>query len=243
VHLASLLPAACEANPLQALKVNCEGTLNVFEAAVTLGVAKVAWASTAGVFGTIKQAGGPIANDAGHAPFNLYGATKSLNESLGVHYEQRRGLDNVGLRFNQVYGYGQGAKSVRVGGGNDRIELLEKPALGRPRVIAGGNDVVSWLYVEDAARAVCLASEAGPTPAPALTICGDLRPVRDAVAYVRQLLPDADLTVKTDRPGAFANFDSSVTEAAIGYRFKVKIEEGFRTTINAIRGRNGLPAV
>ena len=41
VHLAATLSISSEANPLRTLKVNCEGTINVFEAALALGVSKV----------------------------------------------------------------------------------------------------------------------------------------------------------------------------------------------------------
>src|SRR6478752_5055140 len=51
VHLASLISAGAEINPPLALRVNVEGTVNVFEAAVRLHLAKVVWASSVEVFG------------------------------------------------------------------------------------------------------------------------------------------------------------------------------------------------
>jgi nucleoside-diphosphate-sugar epimerase len=103
----------------------------------------------------------------------MYGATKSLNERIGAHYRKRCGLDNVGLRFTAVYGHGKVATVARGTGAMESTELLEKPARGEPGVIVNGNDVVDWLYVEDAAYAVQIASEAPPCASPALTICGD----------------------------------------------------------------------
>src|SRR5499433_3503272 len=55
VHLAATLSISSEANPLRTLKVNCEGTINVFEAALALGVSKVVWASSVAVFGGAEQ--------------------------------------------------------------------------------------------------------------------------------------------------------------------------------------------
>jgi UDP-glucose 4-epimerase len=243
VHLAATLTSSSEANPWRTIRVNCEGTINVFEAAMALGVSKVVWASSVAVYGTAERRGERIANDAHHAPLGLYGAVKSLNERLGVHYQRRRGLDNVGLRFTTVYGYGK-ALTIPRGTGVDYItELLEKTALGEPGVITSGNDVPDWLYVEDAARAVRLAADTPPSPSPGLTICGDTRPMQEAVACVRHLLPEADLRVTADRPGVVANYDPSVTEAAIGYSRQFSMEEGFRKTINAVRAKHGLPAV
>jgi UDP-glucose 4-epimerase len=243
VHLAATLTSSSEANPWRTIRVNCEGTINVFEAALALDVTKVVWASSVAVYGTAERSGERITNDAYHAPLGLYGAVKSMNERLGVHYQCRRGLDNVGLRFTTVYGYGK-ALTIPRGTGVDYItELLEKTALGEPGVITSGNDVPDWLYVEDAARAVRLATDAPPSPSPGLTICGDTRSMQEAVACVRQWLPEVNLYVMADRPGIVANYDPSVTEAAIGYSRQFSIEEGFRKTINAVRAKHGLPAV
>ena len=243
VHLAATLTSSSEANPLRTIRVNCEGTINVFEAALALGISKVVWASSVAVFGAAERQGESIANDAYHAPLGLYGAVKSMNERLGVHYQRRRGLDNVGLRFTTVYGYGK-ALTIPRGTGVDYItELLEKPAVGTAGTITNGADVPDWLYAEDAARAVRLAAEAPPSPSPGLTICGDRRSMQDAVACVRQLLPEVNLRVTTERPGIVAHYDPAVTEAAIGYSRQFSMEEGFRKTINAVRAKHGLPAV
>jgi UDP-glucose 4-epimerase len=243
VHLAATLSSSSEVHPLRTIKVNCEGTVNVFEAALALGVTKVVWASSVAVFGTAGRGGERIANEAYHAPLGLYGAVKSMNEQLGVHYQRRRGLDNVGLRFTTVYGYGK-ALTIPRGTGVDYItELLEKPAVGEPGVITNGNDVPDWLYVEDAARAVRLAADAPPSPSPGLTICGDMRSMQEAVACVRRLLPDANLRVEADRPGVTGNYDPAVTETAIGYSRQFSMEEGFRQTINMVRAKHGLSAV
>src|SRR5439155_14244560 len=172
VQLATTLSISSEANPLRTLKVNCEGTINVFEAALALGVTKVVWASSVAVFGGAGRGDELIANNAHHAPLGLYGAVKSMNESLGRHYKRQRGLDNVGLRFTAVYGYGK-ALTIPRGTGVDFItELLEKPAAGEPGVIKNGEDVPDWLYAEDVARAIRLASEAPPCSEAGLTICG-----------------------------------------------------------------------
>jgi nucleoside-diphosphate-sugar epimerase len=243
VHLAATLTSSSEANPLRTIRVNCEGTINVFEAALALGLSKVVWASSVAVFGAAERHGEYIANDAHHAPLGLYGAVKSMNERLGVHYQRRRGLDNVGLRFTTVYGYGKMLTIPRGTGVDYVTELLEKPAVGEAGTITNGADVTDWLYAEDAARAVRLAAEAPPSPSPGLTICGDTRSMQDAVACVRRLLPEVNLRVTTERPGTVAHYDPAVTEAAIGYSRQFSMEEGFRKTINAVRAKHGLPAI
>ena len=52
IHLASWQVPACDANPPQALKIVCEGTINMFEAARIFGLKRVVWASSVAVFGS-----------------------------------------------------------------------------------------------------------------------------------------------------------------------------------------------
>ena len=243
VHLAATLSVSSEVNPLRTLKVNCEGTLNVFEAALALGVSKVVWASSVAVFGISGEREGFIENNAHHEPTGLYGAVKSFNESLGMHYKNQRGLDNIGLRFTVVYGYGKALTMARGTGADFMTELLEKPAIGEPGVIRNGDDAPDFLYAEDVGRAIHLATEAPPCPLSGLTICGTTGSMRDAVAFVKRLLPDADLRVEDGHTIGAMNYDPSVTEAAIGYSPQFTMEEGFRATINAMRKKHGLPLV
>src|SRR5271157_4098917 len=51
IHMAGLLIHDVIANPLQGVRVNCEGTTNVFEAARLLNLKKVVWPSSGSVFG------------------------------------------------------------------------------------------------------------------------------------------------------------------------------------------------
>jgi nucleoside-diphosphate-sugar epimerase len=122
-------------------------------------------------------------------------------------------------------------------------ELLEKPAAGEPGVINNGDDVPDWLYAEDVARAIILASEAPPCAEAGLTICGEARPMQEAVAYVRQLLPQSDIQVSPGRQSGHMRYDPSTTEAVIGYSPQFSMEAGFRRTINMVRAKRGLPAV
>jgi nucleoside-diphosphate-sugar epimerase len=243
VHLAATLSVSSEVNPLRTLKVNCEGTLNVFEAALALGVSKVVWASSVAVFGISGDREGFIENNAHHEPTGLYGAVKSFNESLGMHYKNQRGLDNIGLRFTVAYGYGKGLTVARGTGADFVTELLEKPAIGEPGVIRNGGDTPDFLYAEDVGRAIHLATEAPPCPLSGLTICGTTGSMRDAVTFVKRLLPDADLRVEDGHTIGAMNYDPSVTEAVIGYSPQFTMEEGFRATINAMRKKHGLPLV
>lgn len=245
IHLASLLTASSEANFPLALKVNCQGTNHIFEGAALLGLEKVVWASSVAVFGP-RSVGpdGIVLNGAPHDPQTVYGACKSYNEQMALHYVRKYDLDIIGLRFTLAYGYGKRETVARGTGVEYLTELIDKPALGEgPGMVPYGDDQMDWLYVEDAARAIVLASQAGKTRTKAFTVRGDLRPIREVFDYVRSLLPDADMTLQ---PGSYRqvwHYDGSMTREEIGYAPEYKIEEGIKRNINMLRQGPGLPLV
>ena len=245
IHLASLLTSSSEANFPLALKVNCQGTNHVFEGAALLGLEKVVWASSVAVFGPRSMGSdGMVLNDAPHDPQTVYGACKSYNERMALHYVRQYDLDITGLRFTLVYGYGKTTTVSRGTGVGYLSELIDKPALEQgPSVVPYGDDQMDWLYVEDVSRAVVLASQAGKTRTKAFTVRGDLRPMRQVFDYVRQLLPEADMTLQPGRYRQTWQFDGSVTRDELGYAPEYTIEEGIKRNINMLRQGPGLPMI
>jgi nucleoside-diphosphate-sugar epimerase len=225
------------------LRVNCEGTINIFEAALTFNVEKVVWASSIAVFGPPRRRPpGEIANDAYHQPNDLYGACKAMNEQLGRHY-RRRGLDCTGVRFSVVYGYGKALTIARGTGADFLSELIDKPALGQPGMAPYGNEILDWLYVEDAARAVVLASNALRNRSIGLNICGERSTVQGVATRLKHLLPSAPLTVQPGAWGGAMHFETATTEAEINYSPQFSLEEGLRRNINMLRSKHGLPTI
>jgi UDP-glucose 4-epimerase len=244
VHLAATLSSSSEVNPLRALKVNCEGTINIFEAALTFGVQKVVWASSIAVFGPpSRRPTGEIANDAFHQPNDLYGACKAMNEQLGRHYRRHCKLDCVGVRFTVVYGYGKALTMARGTGADFLYELIDKPALGQPGVIPHGDAILDWLYVEDAARAVVLASKALHNRSIGLNICGERSTIRGVATRVKHLLPEAQLEVQPGTWGGPMHFEMATTEAEINYSPQFSLEAGLRRNLNALCTKHALPSL
>lgn len=245
VHLAYLLTDACQANPPRALRVNGQGTINIFEAARALDVPRVVWASSIAVFG--RRSVGPdgvVANDAPHDPATIYGACKSLNERYARHYARAYRLDLIGLRFPIVYGPGR----MR-GGGQFVHELIERPALGLPGRVPYAHELVSWGYVEDIAAAIVAALDAPAPRTRIYTIGGAVATVAEAAEHVRAILPDADLTLEAaGTTGLPARFDTAPAEAELGWAPQVPLAEGIRRTIaywqrQAGRAAPGAPPV
>jgi len=247
IHLAAMLGHLCDINPIRALRVNAEGTLNIFEAALECSVEKVVWASTIGVFGTFgqsKEGGAQVfGNDSPHRPQGVYGACKSFCENVARLYERQRGLDAIGLRFSMAYGYGKALTAQRGTRVGFIADLVDGPALGQPTTIANGDSNLDWVYVGDAARSAVLASESLKTKEVAVNITGERYTIREVAGVVKKLLPDAQLKVEDGSWGYDLVFDATAAEREIGYRPTTSIENGIRQNINKVRVANNLKPI
>lgn len=239
-HMAALLTDASSANPPLAIKTNCEGTINVFETARLLGLKKIVWASSATVFGPPeKYPQEYIPNNAPHYPWGVYGACKSLNESVAAHYNEQYGTDITGIRYTLVYGAGQ----TRGKSGAIIRELILNPAVGKPGRVPFGDASRGWLYVDDAARAAVLTSKATRTKTQVFNSMGDLHSVREIADYVKQILPDADITLLPGNLGNSWKFETMLIEKETDFHPQWSMERGVKEVINITRRQHGLPPV
>lgn len=238
VHLASTLSRSANRNPRLALEVVCEGTTNVFDAAVMAGVKRVAWASTAAVFGRKDSSRQPVRNDAPHTPSDIYGRAKSLTEGIGSYYNRHEGLETVGLRFTVVYGFGRATALSRGSAGGPVVDLVEKPARGEAiDPVRFGDDVMDWLHVADAAHAVYLAATCPSVSSPGLNITGHQATFRQAADEVMAAIPEAQIVVEdgsSPRPLEM-DLDGTTTREEIGYVPQYDLRSGIRQYIDAVR--------
>ena len=112
VHLAATLSISSEANPLRTLKVNCEGLINVFEAALALGVIKVVWASSVAVFGGAERSEERLHPRDPRTPVGPY-ALRSVHHRSG-DWLQPAVLYGRGLSSYHQHGAGQTWPAGRV---------------------------------------------------------------------------------------------------------------------------------
>ncbi len=91
--------------PIDDSEINVIGTLRVLEAARSLGVRKVVFSSSAGIFGALKTL--PIREDHPVEPESPYGASKLGAEKLCLAYAKLYPMSCVALRYFNVYGPNQ----------------------------------------------------------------------------------------------------------------------------------------
>ena len=244
VHMAAMMLLEVNANPLRGVRVNCEGTVAVFEAARFLGLEKVVWPSSGSVYGPPeKYAEEYIPNDAPHFPQNIYGAAKSFDEFVAGYYSDRYNMDITALRLVMVYGVGQKrgrtARIIR--------ELICNPAIGKPgKVPAAGDNVLGWTYVDDAAAAIVLAAGISRPANKVYSVRGDIHTIREIADFVTELVPDADINLLPLEKSAShtimtCKYDMSLIEKELGYRPRWSMRQGIREVMNTVRRENGMP--
>lgn len=231
VDLVSTLPV----NPTErgaTVRLLCEGFCNLLDACHEVGVDQLVWGSSMAVFGEPGEYDADVLpGDAPPRPKTVQGASETFREHLGAIYE-RIGLRNVGLRLCVVYGPGHFLQQAPEA--SFVSQLVEWPALRSDWfTVPFGDESVNWLYVKDAARAVALALEARATGVHA--VCGDYRPVRDVAAFVKKLVPGANIRLQ---PGLHAHcwkHDMRPAMEAFGYWPQYAIEDGVRENIEFLR--------
>lgn len=147
-HLAAMWLLHCKDFPRTAFDVNIGGTFNVLEACVRNGVKKLISSSSASVYGDAVQV--PMTEDHPFNNKNFYGATKIAGEAMCTAFNDRYGLEVIGLRYMNVYGPGQDQHAVY--SGVVPIMLNKIDANESPQINGDGSQAYDFIYVEDVAR-------------------------------------------------------------------------------------------
>lgn len=147
-HLSAMWLLHCKDFPRTAFHVNIEGTFNVLEACVKNKIKKLIYSSSASVYGDAAQV--PMTEDHPYNNKNFYGATKIAGEAMCTAFNDRYGLQVIGLRYMNVYGPGQDQTAAYTG---VVPIMLNKIDANEPPVINGdGSQAYDFIYVEDVAR-------------------------------------------------------------------------------------------
>ncbi len=148
-HLAAMWLLHCKDFPRTAFEVNISGTFNVLEACVNNKVKKLVYSSSASVYGDAVEL--PMTESHPFNNKNFYGATKIAGEAMCTAYNDRYGLDVIGLRYMNVYGPGQDQHAAY--SGVIPIMLNKIAANEAPTINGDGSQAYDFIYVEDVALA------------------------------------------------------------------------------------------
>ena len=242
IHLAYVLIPYSEI-PAMSIRINVVGTLNVFEAARIFKLKRVIWTSSVAVFGSLGRYYGdkPVSEqDVLYRPTRLYGATKALIEFLTNLYNEKYGVDIIGLRLARIYGVGKESG----GGGLEFTGVLEQAALNQPVTIIKANS--KWVYghIEDAVQAILKACAVPSTKSKMFNISdGGHYDGWQLAEVIRKVNPVVQTKVE---PGYHEVYDfplQDITEARdeLGFVPEYPLEKGLRHVFNYFRRQKGLP--
>lgn len=149
-HLAAILSARGEENPLQTWEINMKTLFNVLEVARTNHIDKVFYPSSIAVFGPGAPLNG-TPHDAYLDPTTVYGISKAAGENWAQYYFAKYGLDVRSLRYPGVIGY----QSLPGGGTTDyAVDIYHKAVQGEAFDCFLEKDAtLPMIFMDDAVRA------------------------------------------------------------------------------------------
>ena len=213
------------ADPALDAQVNVAGTVSVLEAALSAGVQRILFASTAAAYGNPEHV--PTAEGEPIAPLSPYGTSKAAAEWYLEQYARLHGLSTLSLRMANVYGPRQDPH------GEAGVVAIFAGALaeGRPVAVYGdGRQTRDYIYVADVVDAWLAAAGSDVT--------GALNISTGTEVTVLELIGEIGLEheLAPARPGEIARscLDPSAARRALGWTPRVPLADGLARTLAAL---------
>jgi len=237
IHCAAIVSVLSSiGSPLEIVRVNVEGSINVFEAMRHASIRRCIHISSEEAYGAFRS----DRIDETHPldPAMPYGICKAAVEHLGRTYRDLHGLEVINLRPSWVYGPGLP---------RDRIpkNLVDAALAGRPLHIPSGADTaIDHTYIDDVVAAILMALDHPKHRYDAYNVgSGRAVTVSELIAVVREFVPGAGLSVG---PGTYRHggrieivrkgaLDVSRAAAEFGWRPRFDIRAGLAAYVNALR--------
>lgn len=156
-HLAAILSAKGEENPIFTWDVNMKSWLNVLEVSRLTGIEKVFFPSSIAVFG--ESVNKEYASQNSYLiPTTVYGISKVAGENWSKYYFSKYNLDVRSLRFPGIIGY----QSMPGGGTTDyAVDIYHKAVLNQKfECFLAPDTTLPMIFIDDAIRAVLELMEA-----------------------------------------------------------------------------------
>lgn len=240
-HFAGILGSPKPGRMLDYVRVQNLGMASVLEAARVEGVKRVLFASSVAAYG--RQAAEVLSEDLVPNPDNPYASSKAWGESLAAHYQAQLGLDTVTLRFGSTYGLGRAWRGSYSSGvlepprATHYMARVEDAARGKPVVMPRDDAMADWTYAADAAQAAWLALHAPDLPHRLYNVGAERRPVGEFTQAMRELLPEAEISVSPDEtPGnPHPPLDATRLQRDLGFAPRYSLKSGLEDYIQVIR--------
>lgn len=227
VHLAAQINIVTSMeNPYADTKSNILGLTNMLQLSAKYNVKKFIFASSAAVYGLNETI--PLNESGICQPISPYGINKLLGEYYCTKWNEIYNLNTLCLRFANVYGPRQGA----VGEGGVISTFMERIRDGKELHINGnGEQTRDFIYVEDVADAIYLASESPYSGIMNLSTNTE-NSVNHVVDILSKLTPISAISNKPARSGDIGHscLDNTRVTKKLGWKPKFSLQDGLTRT-------------
>jgi nucleoside-diphosphate-sugar epimerase len=231
IHLAARtsVPRSVK-DPLETNKINVEGTLNVLVAARDNKVKRVVFAASSSAYGETPTL--PKTESMQPQPISPYGVTKYVGELYLQTFGRCYGLENVSVRYFNIFGPRQDPGSPYSG-------VLSKFATAflentEPVVFGDGEQTRDFTYVDNAVQANLLACEAPNASGEVINIGTGSRVSLNQTLQSLRKITGKNLVAKYEptREGDIRDSQAEISKARelLGYEPTVMFEEGLERT-------------
>jgi nucleoside-diphosphate-sugar epimerase len=238
-HLAAILSAASEKNPLWAWEINMRGLFNLVELARQRKF-KMFWPSSIGIFGpTTPKVDTPQETIA--EPITVYGISKFAGERWIEYYNRKFGTDIRSIRYPGLISY----KTECGGGTTDYAVDIFYAAVreGKYECFLREDTALPMMYMDDAIRATIELMEL-PKERVRLTKSYNLASMsftpKEIAAEIRKHIPNFEISYNPDFRQAIADswpysIDDSVARENSGWIHKFDLPKMTEVMIQEIR--------
>jgi len=222
-------------DPLETNRINIDGTLNVLVAAKELKVKRVVFAASSSAYGETPTL--PKVETMQPQPISPYGVTKFVGELYGQTFGRCYGIENVSLRYFNIFGPRQDPSSPYSG-------VLAKFCTAfledtQPVVFGDGEQTRDFTFVENAVQANLLACEAANVSGRVFNVGVGARVSLNSVLSELTKITGKTLQAKYDPPrdGDIRDSQADISQARefLGYDPQVSFEEGLARTFQWYR--------
>jgi nucleoside-diphosphate-sugar epimerase len=239
IHLAARtsVPRSVK-DPLETNRINVDGTLNVLLAARDNKVKRVVFAASSSAYGETPTL--PKTESMEPRPISPYGVSKFVGELYAQTFGRCYGLENVSLRYFNIFGPRQDPDSPYSG-------VLSRFALAfledqQPVVFGDGEQTRDFTYVENAVQANLLACEAPNASGSVFNIGTGGRVSLNQALQAFQRVSGKRLQAKYDpsREGDIRDSQADITKAReiLSYDPAVMFDEGLERTFEWYRSQH-----
>jgi UDP-glucose 4-epimerase len=234
IHLAASKDVASSLkNPVEFTRINILGSVNVINCAYQLGIKKIIFTSTAGVYGNNlngeKQKESQATNSS-----SPYAWTKLAIEEYITYMNKNCGMNGIILRFANVYGLGGISQYKSV------VNIFVDKLINNQNIIihGDGKQTRDFIYIDDLIDLCKLLIDSDPiiiNESPIFNVSTGIE------VSIMQLLETILRSVKTNPQIVFENtifsgqkrsiLDTEKTKKVLGWHSKTSLEDGIKKII------------